>query len=628
MGVAVAGVKVSLAFPITSSMLIHYIDPLDVVVSRIVAAGVQCTLSAGNSGTKGPFSSSTPAGAIGATSVASVDNDVYPMLLVPGAYLPSENDERSFGWAPGSLSNVTSGVYPLYAVSHNTSSENDGCHRFPAEPADLSKYIVLMRRGGCTFSQKAGNAAARGAKHILFYNSEPGVSPVYAYAPGIESAGMVPGSQGEEWIRLLSVGTKVRINIVQPEYVGRTLMDEPNGLTGGYLSTFTSWGPSFEVRSKPQIAAPGGFIASTYPRELGSYAVLSGTSMSCPFAAGSIALIMEARGKLDPATINSLLSSTADPSVFHDGRKSYPYLAPVPQQGGGLINVYNAVHATTLLDESAISFNDTGNLETSTGFTIENNGPASVTYQIDHLPGATFYTFSSGGSRSTFTKGQPPDMLKLSADLSFSVTEATVHPGESVYIHITPKPPVGLLTPRIPVYSGYIAINSTHGESFTLPYIGVDSSLRTAPVVVKEHVFLSSTARPDYPWAAHYQFPLPSPNSTRAKNPNILAPAAYIELRMGSPLLRIDVQPVDRNHTLNTTNVLGEEIIGSVDGFPSAYFPSVPVQSGWRGKLSDGSYAPAGNYTFLVRALKIFGDPEEESDYERVRTKPFGIWYG
>lgn len=43
---------------------------------------------------------------------------------------------------------------------------------------------------------------------------------------------------------------------------------------------------------KPDLAAPGGSILSTWPVVLGSYAVISGTSAAAPHAAGSAALLL------------------------------------------------------------------------------------------------------------------------------------------------------------------------------------------------------------------------------------------------------------------------------------------------------------------------------------------------
>jgi subtilisin family serine protease len=102
------------------------------------------------------------------------------------------------------------------------------------------------------------------------------------------------------------------------------------------MSTFTSWGPSYEGWIKSQISAPGGNILSTLPLAQGGYGVESGTSMATPFTSGCIALIKQVRGKLtlSPPQLTSVLATTAAPVDFNDGATTYNYLAPVVQQGG------------------------------------------------------------------------------------------------------------------------------------------------------------------------------------------------------------------------------------------------------------------------------------------------------
>lgn len=45
------------------------------------------------------------------------------------------------------------------------------------------------------------------------------------------------------------------------------------------MSVYSSWGPTWELDIKPEIAAPGRNILSTWIQPQGGYAVISGTSM-------------------------------------------------------------------------------------------------------------------------------------------------------------------------------------------------------------------------------------------------------------------------------------------------------------------------------------------------------------
>lgn len=70
------------------------------------------------------------------------------------------------------------------------------------------------------------------------------------------------------------------------------------------------------------VSAPGVGIYSTYPVELGSYTELQGTSMSAPFAAGTVALLF-AQGLSVGQVINKLLSTATpmgNPGVNGAGR--------------------------------------------------------------------------------------------------------------------------------------------------------------------------------------------------------------------------------------------------------------------------------------------------------------------
>jgi Subtilase family len=128
--------------------------------------------------------------------------------------------------------------------------------------------------------------------------------------------------------------------------------------TGGFVSTFSTWGPTNELHVDPHILAPGGNIYSTLPLALGGYSIESGTSMATPYAAGVIALYLSNKGKTAPLVIRSLIASTASPVDWNDGVTTTVGLkAPVVQQGGGLINAYRFVRSTTVIEPGFIELN-------------------------------------------------------------------------------------------------------------------------------------------------------------------------------------------------------------------------------------------------------------------------------
>ncbi len=87
-------------------------------------------------------------------------------------------------------------------------------------------------------------------------------------------------------------------------------------------SVFSNFGPWVD------IAAPGTDILSTFPQSMGSYGILSGTSMACPHASGTVALIISTFGGtgLKPENVLARLLESVDnppqldPYITGDGR--------------------------------------------------------------------------------------------------------------------------------------------------------------------------------------------------------------------------------------------------------------------------------------------------------------------
>jgi hypothetical protein len=133
-----------------------------VVASRIAAKGLIVTIAAGNDGADGAWYTSSPGTGLNVISVASTDNTVFPVqnATVHGAaHAPIPYDEL--------FPLAINGTLPVYATSLDDTVAADACAALPASTPNLAGYVVLIRRGTCSFVTKLANAAAFGAKYFL-----------------------------------------------------------------------------------------------------------------------------------------------------------------------------------------------------------------------------------------------------------------------------------------------------------------------------------------------------------------------------------------------------------------------------------------------------------------------------
>lgn len=539
-------------------------EPWAVSVSRIVEQGVPCTVSAGNDGDLGLFYASTAANGKKVTAVASYDNTYSPTLLYNSTFTVDGGDEETFGYTPAEPAAWEGVSLPLWAPSLDPEDPSGGCEAYPDDTPDLSEYIVLVRRGTCLFTVKAQNAADKGAKYIMYYNNVPGtLSITLVGAPDILAGGIVTSDVGEAWIADLAAGSEVVLNMVSPDEAERFLIVPENTQTGGALSTFTTWGPTWEMDLKPQLGAPGGSILSTYPLALGGYAVLSGTSMACPITAGIVALISEVRGTFDPELIENLLASTSNPQLFNDGASFYEFLAPVAQQGGGLVQAYDAAYATTILEPSGLSFNDTDNFIETLNFTLTNTGKEEVSFDISNVPTITMYTLDAD---SIYPAAFPNEPVEAYASVEFSESKVTIAAGDSVTVEVIPTAPTGLDASRLPLWSGWVAVNGSDGSSLSIAYQGLAGSLHDSVNLGPDDAWISeSTDETFAPVAANTTFNIPSPGKD---NSTSVLPQITTYLALGSPLLRADVVPLTTCPPNSTTEAFGIKTLGQPKGFP------------------------------------------------------------
>ncbi len=464
--------------------------------------------------------------------------------------------------------------------------------------------------------------------------------------------GTVPLSQGEEWLALLDAGHSVTVDITDKASAPKELYSAKNSETGGLMAPRSSWGLSWELDIKPQFGAPGQNIISTYPvnhpRNPGGYWVDGGTSMAAPLVSAAYALLLQARGKkLDPATLQNLLSATAKPNIYYNGKEIHPeVLAPVAQQGAGLIQAYDAAFSKTLLNASSLAFNDSDHFTSSISFSIRNLGNEPVTYLLSHVPAVTVYS-SEGSfipSRDPFTLAKTPLPAAAGPDvhatLAFSPgSTVEIAPNSSAIITVHPTPPSGLDPGRLPLYSGYIAINASSGEALSLPYAGIAGSMRSAPVL---DAAPGNSSYLGY-WENEYEpaagtnltFTIPKPTGPVGgdypEREGSKLPVHAFQRTLGTAFMRVDLVVVEifgEGKTLETSEVLGVEVAGMVEWYPKVWWPGRGRdRTPFRGVLDDGRVVPEGRYQFLARALKIFGDRDDPEDWDELALPVFELRY-
>ena len=375
------------------------------VYNSIQAAGISLITAASNDyssaygGTFGTNLASNPdSGTVGspstypsALSVASISGQKSPYFIANGGsavFYEEAVDENAnpFDFADGMLGETAQTGEFEYVVVPGVGQTSDYTSSVRKLFSEKSR-IALVKRGTNTFEEKVKIAMNMGAAGVIIYNN---------------TAGKIRMNLGEidNPVPTVSITLKAGQTMVDgaTNRVGTFKIDR-SLLAGPFMSDFSSWGTTSDLKLKPEITAHGGEITSTVP---GGYDEQSGTSMASPNTAGLTALVRSYverelgysnRQEITRLT-NQLMMSTA--TTVYDA-EHLPYSPR--KQGAGLASLDNIINKTSayLYTDSVendyrpkIELGDDKekNGEYTMTFSVKNFGESALTFK----PNALFMT--------------------------------------------------------------------------------------------------------------------------------------------------------------------------------------------------------------------------------------------
>jgi subtilisin family serine protease len=584
-------------------------DPEAQLSSELAKKGVVVVAAEGNQGPAGLFAGGAPAIGDGVIAVGSVDNN-KPFL--PYFTYGAAGAKAGFFAATGTSGVVpTSGSATIVRTDPSATPAAGGCAGFA--PGSLTGKVALIRRGTCGFYNKAIAAQQAGAVAVVLYNNAAGfVNPTVAIPAGS------PAGTPAVTIPVVAVSDTAGIAIYAAAGAAGTtltwtaLSDYFPNATGGFMSSFSAWGPTAELGLKPDVTGPGGLIRSTWPMtQFGGHNVISGTSMSTPATVGAVAILL-AGGK-SPSSIDTLLSNYAKQVTFLSGSTPTPFLESPFHQGGGLIQVDKSLAGTVSATPQKIALGEGGGGSQIIRFV--NTGSTPVTYDLQSES-----ALSPIGTSSAWPNAFAFDLG--SETVSFSSPSVTVPTHGQAFVTASVAIDTVATGTEGELYGGFIqAVPRGGGSTISIPYGGYSGDYQA------QHV-LTPTGN-GFPWLASNDGTLLHHVTADGQVFTMTGsdfPTLLFHLNIPAQQFTVQVENADGSFVHPVMNYADRESYlarnSSTTGFYTFAWDGSRAQDNGNAKTR---MLPDGTYRLKMSVLKPLGDPKNDADWESFTTPAFTI---
>ena len=358
-------------------------------LDNAVDAGVVVAVAAGNSG-PGQGTLESPGRARKIITVGGSTNQHF--VGQPFTY-PAAGG-TTIGAAVGDFLPLPTGSYNLFDT-HST-----GCTSIAPVPANT---LVIVDRGGCTFSAKVRNAIAAGAVGVVVINNVAGDPAAMAKdgGGGDDLPAVMIGKNEGAALRTANPPDASAVATFQEFITPNADIAYGNSSQGPTLVDFAVkpdlTSVAVNVLSSITCVGTGFPCTTTGDGTDAPWAFFTGTSMATPHIAGGAAVLLQLHPEWSPAQIKSALVNRAD-LVVKDAATGMHDVGPT-LQGGGRQNLSVAADATTWMDPVSASFGR-----------VTVGHPTSVTITL-YNPTGTDQTFLV--SKSKFTPSTFGDTVPL-----------------------------------------------------------------------------------------------------------------------------------------------------------------------------------------------------------------------